>query len=84
MPTVKVSAKGQLVIPAEIRKRYRIEAGDKVEFLDLGDQIVMIPIKNAIEDAEGWLRSDLSVSQMLEDSREEEKTAEKGIAQKNG
>lgn len=84
MPTVKVSAKGQLVIPAEIRKRYGIEAGDKLEFLDFGDQIVMIPIKNAIEDAEGWLRSDRSVSQMLEDSREEEKTAEKGIGQKDG
>ena len=77
MPTVKVSARGQLVIPEEIRKRYGIEAGDKVEFLDFGDQIVMIPIKNAIEDAEGWLRSDLSVSQMLEDSRELVKVVQK-------
>ena len=43
-----------------------------MEFLDFGDQIVMIPIKNAIEDAEGWLRSDESVSQMLGDASEEE------------
>ena len=53
MPTVKVSSRGQLVISVEIRRRYGIEAGDKVEFLGFGDQIVMIPIKNVIEDAEG-------------------------------
>lgn len=41
MPTAKVSARGRLVIPVGIRKRYGIEAGDKVEFLDFGDQIVM-------------------------------------------
>ena len=53
------------MIPAEIRKRYGIEAGDSIEFLDFGDQIVIVPIKNAIRDAEGWLCSDRSVSQML-------------------
>jgi AbrB family looped-hinge helix DNA binding protein len=77
MPRAKVSARGQLVIPAEIRKRYGIEPGDNVEFLDFGDQIVMIPIKDAIKDAKGWLRSDQSVSQMLKEVREEERASEK-------
>lgn len=51
MPAVKVSTRGQIVIPKEIRIRYRIDAGDEVEFLDFGDQIVMIPIKDPIRDA---------------------------------
>ena len=84
MSTVKVSTRGQLVIPMEIRKRYGIEAGDEVELLDFGDQIVMIPIKDAIEEAEGWLRSDQSVAQMLKEAREEEKIAEKRMTEKYG
>lgn len=84
MPTAKVSSRGQLVIPIEIRKRYGIEAGDRVEFLDFDDQIIMVPIKNAIRDAKGWLRSDQSVSQMLKDAREEERMAEEKIGREDG
>jgi len=77
MPTAKVSSRGRFVIPVEIRRRYGIEAGDEVEFLDFGNQIIMVPIKNAIRDAKGRLRSDQSVSQMLKEAREEEREAEK-------
>ncbi len=73
MYAVKVSARGQMVIPKEIRRRYRIDAGDEVELLDFGDQIVMIPIKDPIRDAKGWLHSEKSVYQMLKEAREEEK-----------
>jgi len=73
MPTVKISARGQMVVPKEIRRRYRIEAGDEIELLDFGDQLVLIPIKDPIRDAKGWLHSDKSVDQMLREAREEEK-----------
>ncbi len=71
---MKVSSRGQLVIPVEIRKRHRIRAGDKIEILDSGDQIVMIPIKDAIRDAKGWLHSDQSVLQMLREAGREDRS----------
>ena len=42
--TIKVSARGQMVIPASIRKRYSIKANTKVELLDLGQEVVIVPI----------------------------------------
>ena len=38
----KVSTKGQLVLPAKIRKKYGIEPGKEVEILDFGDEIVIV------------------------------------------
>ncbi len=78
MPTVKISARGQMVVPKEIRRRYRIEAGDEIELLDFGDQLVLIPIKDPIRDAKGWLYSDKSVDQMLREAREEEELHDDG------
>ncbi len=42
--TVTVSARGQMVIPASIRNRYGIKSRSKVELLDLGREIVLVPI----------------------------------------
>lgn len=42
--TVTVSARGQMVIPASIRRRYGIKQESKVELLDLGKEVVIIPI----------------------------------------
>lgn len=42
--TVTVSARGQMVIPASIRKRYGIRQETKVELLDLGKEVVIVPI----------------------------------------
>lgn len=41
--TATVSAKGQLVIPAAIRKRYKLTPKSKVEILDTGYSIVITP-----------------------------------------
>ena len=40
---VTVSSKGQLVIPAEIRKKYGIEPGQKFVVVDMGDHISLVP-----------------------------------------
>ncbi len=42
--TIIVSERGQMVIPSAIRKRYNIKARSKVELLDTGREIVIIPI----------------------------------------
>ena len=39
-----VSSKGQTVIPAELRKRYGIEPNSKIEFIDTGEEIVIVPL----------------------------------------
>jgi AbrB family looped-hinge helix DNA binding protein len=38
------TVKGQIVIPAELRKKYGIKAGTKIEIVDEGERIVLQPI----------------------------------------
>ncbi len=38
-----ISSKGQLVIPAELRKKYRLKAGSRVAFEDVGGEIRIKP-----------------------------------------
>ena len=42
--TITVSARGQMVIPASIRKRYGLRQKSAVELLDLGKEVVIVPI----------------------------------------
>lgn len=59
MPTVKVSAKGWIVIPAEIRKRYGIKPGDEVHIVDYGGSLGIVPkLTDPVEDACGILADD--------------------------
>lgn len=43
-PEGVVTSKGQLVIPAEFRRRYNIENGTRVRFEDSGNGILVRPI----------------------------------------
>jgi AbrB family looped-hinge helix DNA binding protein len=52
MSTVTVSKKGWIVIPREIRKRYNIRPGDKIQVVDYGGSIAIAP---AVEDPIGKL-----------------------------
>ena len=45
MMTAKISAKGQLVIPKEVRKKFDIEPGTFFEIRIEKDNIVLIPMK---------------------------------------
>ena len=38
-----ISSKGQLVIPAELRKKYRLKAGSRVVVDDRGGEIRVLP-----------------------------------------
>lgn len=63
--TVTVSQKGQMVIPASVRKRYRIAPGSQVEVLDTGQEIVLVPIpKEAFRASRGMLKG-YSVQEFL-------------------
>jgi AbrB family looped-hinge helix DNA binding protein len=42
--TTTVSTRGQTVIPAEIRKRHGIDEGSRLEWIDDGKSIRVIPV----------------------------------------
>ena len=68
---VTVSSKGQLVIPAAIRRRYHITPGSQVRIFDNGQEIVLIPIpKDAFRASRGMLKG-YSVKAFLRWRRQE-------------
>lgn len=55
--TVTVSTRGQIVIPADIRKRYHITPASRLEFIDTGKEIVVVPIpKDSFARSRGVLK----------------------------
>ncbi|MFW5999609.1 MAG: AbrB/MazE/SpoVT family DNA-binding domain-containing protein, partial [Halanaerobiaceae bacterium] len=42
MELARVSSKGQITIPIEIRKKLNLEEGDKVLFMEEGDNIYVL------------------------------------------
>lgn len=47
--------RGQITIPAEIRERLHLAAGNKIEFMVKGEQIIMLPINKSIKSLKGIL-----------------------------
>ena len=57
MATVTVSQKGWVVIPAEIRRKYGWKAGDRVNVVEYGGHISLMPIlKNPEDEGMGILK----------------------------
>jgi len=66
MQTVKVLSKGQIVIPAGIRKKHNIMPGDQLRILEYGDAIYILPpVDDPVSDARGFLPSKPSLSEEL-------------------
>lgn len=52
----KVTVKGQVLIPGELRKRHHIEPGSQVRFFEYGDVLCIMPVvKEPVEEAWGAL-----------------------------
>ena len=69
----KVSAKGWVVIPSALRRRYRLNPGTFVEFQEQGDRIVIIPrASDTVEDLYGKLAGEASLTQALLKDRAED------------
>lgn len=71
---VKVSTKGQLVLPAELRKKYEIEAGKEVEILDFGGEIVIVPVPET--KGRGFVKFRRKLDEIIAEYKEEEKRKE--------
>lgn len=66
MPTVKTLTKGQIVIPAEMRKKYHIEPGTEMQIMEYGGIIYLIlPVADPVKAAQGSLPSKPSLAHTL-------------------
>lgn len=73
MATVKTLSKGQVVIPAEIRKKYHIKPGSEMQIMEYGGIIYLIPpVEDPIAAACGLLPACPSLSAKLLKEREKE------------
>lgn len=90
MATVTVSKKGWVVIPREIRQRYGIRPGDRVQVVDYAGRIAIIPAMNdPIREARGMLKGGPSLTEALLEERrreleEEEQEIQRWGARKEG
>ena len=77
MAIVRTSGKGQDVIPAAIRKRAGIRAGDKVSVQEHDGIVIVMPVtKRPQESLRGILKGRPSLVEALLKSREEERRRE--------
>lgn len=71
-----VTKKGQTVVPAELREKYDLSEGTKLEWIDTGDLIKVIPIpKNLIKSLKGCARGEKLTEKLLK-ARKEDKSFE--------
>jgi AbrB family looped-hinge helix DNA binding protein len=85
METAYVTSKGQLVIPAKIRRKLGIKPGTKICFVERDHEVLFQPItKEHIRNMAGMLKSPTSVSvellreRRMDREREERKFAKRG------
>ena len=74
MQTITISAKGQVVIPASIRKKFNLIQGEKLAIMEEEGYIKMIPPADLTSLCGAW--SDLDtriVRKQIEDMRKEER-----------
>ncbi len=76
METLKVSAKGQVVLPARIRKKYGIRPGSRIQLFEYANLIYIVPpCKDPVKEAMGCLPSKPSLSnQLLKERQRDFKT----------
>jgi AbrB family looped-hinge helix DNA binding protein len=81
MVTATVTSKGQIVIPAKIRRRHGIKAGVRFRITERGDKIVLQPLtKEYFEKMCGILRDDKKESlteALLKERRSEREREER-------
>jgi AbrB family looped-hinge helix DNA binding protein len=80
MAAVKVSKKGWVVIPKEIRERHNIRPGDKVQFVDFAGNIALVRLpEDPLASARGLLKGGRSMKEYLEEKRQELEEEERDL-----
>jgi AbrB family looped-hinge helix DNA binding protein len=68
-----VNEKGQVVIPAEMRKRMGLTAGSRVVFWTEGQHVVFSTVENFVEELPGILGPGPSLEQMRDKDHRQDK-----------
>ena len=73
MPIVTSTIKGQIVIPAKIRARYKIKKGTQINVYDDGKRIIVEPLSDdPIEKGRGMLKTRGKILRALVEDRKKE------------
>jgi len=75
MPTTTITERGQTVVPAQIRKAYHLEPASRLEWIDEGQTIRVIPVpKDPIGAAHGMFRGSKLTDALLRSRQEDNVT----------
>ena len=64
MSTATVTSKGQITIPADVRRRLGLEAGDLVEVVEADGGFAIRPANGEVRVLKGLLRKPVTVDEM--------------------
>jgi len=80
-----MTSKGQIVVPAKLRRRYGLKPGTKVYFIERDDEILFQPVtKEFIRSVHGMLKSESSVTKELLKERARDREREEATFEKHG
>ncbi len=78
-----MTTKGQIVVPAKLRRRYGLKPGTKVYFIERDEEIVFQPVtKEYLKNVHGMLVSDSSVTKELLKERAKDREHEEARLEK--
>ena len=76
--TLRISQKGWVVIPADLRKKYDLKPGDEVHVVDYGGVLSLIPTsEDPLEVADGMLKGETSLTRALMEERKKDRVRER-------
>jgi len=55
MPHSKITSKGQITIPKNVRKKFNLKTGDKVDFVIENDILKLVPASKTVSEVFGML-----------------------------
>jgi len=83
METSHVTSKGQLVVPAKLRRKYGIKPGTRICFIERDHEIIFQPVTNEyIRSVCGMLKSDTLMTKALLEERARDKEREEAKFEK--
>lgn len=73
MDVVKATVKGQVLIPASLRRKYRIERGTSLRVYGLNNRIILEPVdRDPVEEGRGMLKTKGRILKALIEDRKRE------------
>lgn len=72
MTTATISAKGWIVIPAELRRKYDLQPGTQVHVVDYGGVLALVPaLEEPVRDALGMFEGGRLTEDLLKEHAQE-------------